>query len=164
MRATCGRREATTGTTCTTRTSRGLSGWSASGYFHLSSGDRMNDRQELLKGSQEVWKNTLSGASPTGRTRTWRCGGCTGCPGEDAVCIVPGRQMNEWVDGIEEVYLIGDGATYEPAERRRSKPCSPTSPSRRAAGQGIAVEAATTRRSGSRKGRRRSGALTNRRG
>ncbi|NLT16266.1 MAG: hypothetical protein GXY11_01420 [Clostridiales bacterium] len=94
----------------------GLIGMVRSGYFHLSSGDRMNDRQELLKGSREVWKNTFIGSFAYGQNENMAMWGLYGLPWEDAVCIiVPGRQMNEWVDSIEEVYLIGDGATYEPA-------------------------------------------------
>ena len=93
----------------------GLIGIIRSGFFHLSSGDRMNDRQELQKGSRDMWKNIFIGSFAYGQNENMAMWGLYGLPWEDAVCLsIPGKQMLEWAGGIEEVCRIGDGGTYEP--------------------------------------------------
>ena len=58
----------------------GLIGIIRSGYFHISSGDRMNDRQELQKGSREMWKNIYIGSFAYGQNENMAMWGLYGLP------------------------------------------------------------------------------------
>lgn len=91
----------------------GLIGMIGSGYFHLSKGDRMNDRQELKKGSPEVWENTFIGSFAYGQNENMAMWGLYGLPWEDAVCIsIPRKQMLEWVRGMTRIYALEEDGLY----------------------------------------------------
>ena len=91
----------------------GLIGMIGSGYFHLSKGDRMNDRQELKKGCMEVWQNTFIGSFAYGQNENMAMWGLYGLPWEDAVCMaIPRKQMLEWLQSATQIYRIENGGTY----------------------------------------------------
>lgn len=91
----------------------GLIGMIASGYFHLSKGDRMNDRQEVQKGCPEVWENTFIGSFAYGQNENMAMWGLYSLPWEDGVCIsIPRKQMLEWLQSMTQIYRIENDGTY----------------------------------------------------
>jgi hypothetical protein len=91
----------------------GLIGMVRDGFFRLSKGDRMNDRQEPRMGDRAAWTHTFIGSFAFGQSENMALWGLYGLPWEDAVCIsIPKKYMNRWLDGIIEVYNTGADGIY----------------------------------------------------
>lgn len=78
-----------------------------SGYWHLSLGDAMNDKQELTKGTSEKWDKTYISSFAYGNGENMAMWGLYGLPWKDAIRIgIPGTLMKEWVNDVESVFLV----------------------------------------------------------
>lgn len=87
-----------------------------SGYWHLSLGDRMNDKQELTKGAIERWKNIFITSFAFGDNESIAMWGLYSIPWEDAVRItIPYNAMSKWLNSTSAIYRIPDknNPTYE---------------------------------------------------
>jgi hypothetical protein len=84
-----------------------------SGYWHLSLGDRMNDKQELTKGDMERWKNIFITSFAFGESENIAIWGLYSLPWEDAVRItIPNRAMCSWIQRKPTIYGITDDDSY----------------------------------------------------
>lgn len=78
-------------------------GMAKSRKFHISSGDRMNDGNEIQKGSQEIWKRIYIGSFNYGANENMGLWGLYSIPWADGVRLeIPNKAMNQWVDMIRK--------------------------------------------------------------
>ena len=95
----------------------GLIGMLASGFFHLSKGDRMNDRQEPQMGDSGLWTDTFIGSFAFGQNENMALWGLYGLPWEEAVCIrIPQGSMLRWIRGVDRCYKVEETKKYVPLE------------------------------------------------
>lgn len=88
-----------------------------SGYWHLTSGysDKLNDQQEMQKGSFERWQRTYLGCFAYGDNENMAMWGLYGLPWEEAVLVsIPQKQMLAWIQKDMTIYSAAyNGVGFE---------------------------------------------------
>lgn len=89
-----------------------------SGYWHLSLGDVMNDKQELTKGSAQKWKNIFIASFGFGENENMAMWGLYSIPWNKAVRIsIPLKAMKKWIQETSQIFEIvksDEKITYVP--------------------------------------------------
>ncbi|MFI3171371.1 MAG: hypothetical protein R3Y58_03225 [Eubacteriales bacterium] len=96
-----------------------------SGYWHLSLGDIMNDKQELKKGTEDKWNKTYISSFSYGAGENIAMWGIYCIPWSDAVRIgIRGKHMRDWISNIESIYLVNREANnrFEYSDEIKIKP------------------------------------------
>ena len=86
---------------------------------------RMNDKQELTKGTAEKWKKTYISSFAYGNGENMAMWGLYGLPWENAVRIgIPGIQMKVWISNADAIYLVNKNAdnSFEYGNEIKIKP------------------------------------------
>lgn len=85
----------------------GLRGMLISRKMHISSGDLMNDKQELTKGDIEIWQSLYLSSFNYGEEENMAMWGLYGVPREDAIRIaISGPIMRNWINNVNRFYVV----------------------------------------------------------
>lgn len=79
--------------------------------FHLSCGEKMNDGDEIHRGSTNIWSHIYLASFNFGDNENMALWGLYSIPWETGVRIeIPGKAMRAWIDGLKHkspLYVVG---------------------------------------------------------